>query len=437
LPDCLGLRAAITNAGFPANADFESIYDDLATTGRNPSLKAEIESKVRDYFESLEMPNEPTLYDYLLLALRETDLVATFNWDPFLARAFVRNKGLAAMPKLAFLHGNVEVGVCLKDSVKGFRCDTCRKCGQPFKVTTLLYPVRNKNYSEDPFIANEWAVLKESLGQAYMVTIFGYSAPTTDAAAVELMSKTWGKNPTFELGQVNIVDVKSEEQLEKTWKPFFCRSHYGIHDKIWDTWILHHPRRSGEALALATLQNAPWRENRFPQFKSLPELQSWIAPLVAEENMGQFSGTPCPTAANAVAVEAPKKLAGIDWVLGWLRTMCKGEIIPPLCVEIVLKDSTRYFLHSILAFEDETKTICARIWDLRALGSSDIEELKQRLNQIRSRKKLAPAESVHPKLDWANLHLHYDDVAYCVEWHDRIWPQSGRSPAKVAKRKRK
>jgi hypothetical protein len=179
---------------------------------------------------------------------------------------------------------------------------------------------------------------------------------------------------------------------------------------------------------MATLQNAPWRENRFPQFKSLPELQSWIAPLVAEEKTGQFSGKPCPKAPNALA-ELPKKSAGIDWVLGWLQTMCKGEIIPPLCVEIVLRDGARYFLHSILAFEDETKTICARIWDLRALGAGEIEDLKQRLNQIRSRKDLASAESVHPKLDWANLHLHYDDVAYCIEWHDRIWPQSGKSGA--------
>jgi len=99
LPDCLDLRAAITKAGFPASADFESIYDELATTGRSPSLKAEIESKVRGYFESLEMPDEPTLYDYLLLSLRETDLIATFDWDPFLARAFIRNRGVAAMPQ--------------------------------------------------------------------------------------------------------------------------------------------------------------------------------------------------------------------------------------------------------------------------------------------------------------------------------------------------
>lgn len=98
LPDCLDLRTAITNAGFPAGANFESIYDELATTGHNPSLQAEIESKVRGYFESLEMPDEPTLYDYLLLSLRETDLIATFNWDPFLARAFIRNRNVAAMP---------------------------------------------------------------------------------------------------------------------------------------------------------------------------------------------------------------------------------------------------------------------------------------------------------------------------------------------------
>lgn len=107
MPDCLELRTAITKAGFPAGAGFESIYDEIATTGRCPSLKAAIESKVKGYFESLEMPDEPTLYDYLLLSLRETDLIATFNWDPFLVRAFIRNRDLAALPQLAFLYGSV------------------------------------------------------------------------------------------------------------------------------------------------------------------------------------------------------------------------------------------------------------------------------------------------------------------------------------------
>ncbi len=116
----------------------------------------------------------------------------------------------------------------------------------------------------------------------------------------------------------------------------------------------------------------------------------------------------------------------IDWVLGWLKAMCQGELIPPFCVELVLRDATRYYLHSIVAFEEETRSLCARIWDLRALQPNEIDELKLRLNQIRSRTELAPAEAVHPKLDWANLHLHFEDVAYCVEWHDRLWPEDAR-----------
>lgn len=56
LPDCLGLRDALRAAGFAPDANFELVYDELATSGRNPSLKAEIESKVRSYFESLVLP---------------------------------------------------------------------------------------------------------------------------------------------------------------------------------------------------------------------------------------------------------------------------------------------------------------------------------------------------------------------------------------------
>ena len=67
--------------------------------------------------------------------------------------------------------------------------------------------------------------------------------------------------------------------------------------------------------------------------------------------------------------------------------------------------------------------MCFRIWVLRALSEADVAALKQTLNGIREREELAPFEKVHPKLDWANVRVHYDDVSYCVEWHDRIWPR--------------
>ena len=93
---------------------------------------------------------------------------------------------------------------------------------------------------------------------------------------------------------------------------------------------------------------------------------------------------------------------------------------------MVLRDNRMFYLHSIVDSEEETRTLCARIWDMRAFQPKELDELRLKLNTIHERKDLSPAESVHPKLDWANLHLHFDDVAYCVEWHDRLWPEETR-----------
>ena len=424
LIDCLELRPVIQAAGFSNEADFESIYDELETSGRDPSLKAEIESRVQSYFEGMELPETPTHYDYLLLSLRETDYVATFNWDPFLAKAFIRNREVAKLPTLLFLHGNVQIGTCHSDRIKGFRGDNCSNCGVPLQNSRLLYPVRQKDYNTDSFIKAEWNGLETALKSGYMLTIFGYSAPVTDAVAVDLMLSGWSANPTFELAEVEIVDIKAREALEKTWERFLCRTHYNTSTDIWGTWLFRHPRRSCEAFAMATLQNDPWHNNPFPKLKSLAQLHAWIAPLVAEEERGHFTGNACLQLLDFIET-APQqsRKVGTDWVLGWLKTMCRGELIPPFCVEIVLKDDTRYNLHSIVAFDDESRTLCARIWDLRAFQPSEIIELKHKLNKIQGRSELAPAEALHRKLDWANLHLHHDDIAYCVEWHDRKWPE--------------
>jgi len=185
LPDCLDLRTSLSAAGFSVQSDFESIYDELATSGRHPGLKAEIESRVRSYFESLALPTTPTLYDYLILALRENDLIATFNWDPFLAQAYMRNCGVAKLPQLAFLHGNAGMAVCLKDRITGFRGEKCQKCGQPMQPTTLLYPVRDKDYTSDAFIANEWSRLKSVLNKP---TCLQFSAIALHALTLQLLS---------------------------------------------------------------------------------------------------------------------------------------------------------------------------------------------------------------------------------------------------------
>jgi len=168
LIDTVGLRPMLESVGIHTSViDFESLYDDLATSGDHDDVVAQIESTVRDYFQQLRIPDAATVYDYLLLSLRPKDLIATFNWDPLLAQAFCRHEGLISMPQLAFLHGNVAIGFCEEHRTSGWHDDSCRVCGRPFSLSPLLFPVKDKNYASQPSIRSQWALLERELEKAY------------------------------------------------------------------------------------------------------------------------------------------------------------------------------------------------------------------------------------------------------------------------------
>ena len=300
LIDLLSLRTEISEAGYdPKLTNFEVLYDELASTGKNEDLRQLIERRVYEYFSTLSLPEAPTIYDYLVLSLREKDIIATFNWDPFLIQAYQRNERATKTrrPRISFLHGNVKIGICETDRISGVNGNKCSKCGKPFESSKLLYPVRHKDYSTDAFVKSEWDTLRRSLGFGYYLTVFGYSAPKTDVEARQLMLTDWKKNPTLELAEVDIIDVKPEGELEENWKEFFVSHHYGIQTDIFKSYLFQHPRRSCDAFAAATLMLKPWHDNPFPRFKTLPELQDWIKPLIDEETKVQteksaFSGGP-------------------------------------------------------------------------------------------------------------------------------------------------
>lgn len=289
----VGLEDLLAKAGWSdSKSNFEDFYDSLSRSGEHAEVLNELEQRVYKYFAALALPDNPTPYDYLLLGLRKKDVVATFNWDPLLVQAFRRNVSLRELPQMVFLHGNVGVGVCLEDRVKGFMGDTCHKCGRPLGPTKLLYPIGQKNYDSDPFIRGEWEILREAISEAYMMQIFGYSAPRTDVEAKSIMHSAWDTNQTHELAEIEIVDMKPPEEVRETWADFIVRQHYGVSDQIRHTWMFRHPRRSCEALAAATLQNSPLPNNPYPTFTSIQELQEWVSPLVAEEVEYEKKGTP-------------------------------------------------------------------------------------------------------------------------------------------------
>ncbi|HBZ53082.1 MAG TPA: hypothetical protein DEO82_04850, partial [Eubacterium sp.] len=156
--DKLGMRDIISGCNLKTNSDnLEDIYMEMHDREDCDNARNELEKRIEDYFMSFQIPDEPTAYDFLLLGLTNKDLVATFNWDPLLLQAYSRCMAIADnLPELAFLHGNVGIGLCEKDKIAGLIGNRCAKCGGEFEKIPLLYPVKKKDYDSNRFIADSW-----------------------------------------------------------------------------------------------------------------------------------------------------------------------------------------------------------------------------------------------------------------------------------------
>lgn len=267
------------------NENFEKIFSTLFKNEPESERLKRIEEKLYKYFESLELSPNPTIYDYLVLSLRKKDLIATFNWDPFLWQAYRRNMRFTDnLPQIAFLHGNVAIGVCEESKTFGPNGYKSLKSNKPYKPTKLLYPVENKNYTSDSYIKSQWNMLSHFLKNPARVTIFGYSAPVSDVEAISIMKKAWGdseKNHRFT--QFEMIDIQSEAQLTKSWKKFIFSHHYEVTNDFFKSSILRFPRRTGEVFFANYLEGKWYEENFPPNFKTHAEMWEWYKPFKVEE----------------------------------------------------------------------------------------------------------------------------------------------------------
>lgn len=245
----LDLYDVVKEAGQNPQHGFEVIYSRLFAIDADSSCLQEIERRVREYFTGLELPDYPNVYDLVLLSLREKDAVFTFNWDPFLVDAYVRNSGRAPLPHIFHLHGNVRVSFCAECKRSMLHNDRCPFCGGTPIPSKLLYPVETKDYASDLFIKTQWHSVRNFLGRAFIVTIFGYSAPVTDQEALRLFTKAWQSNSRRKfVERVEIIDVRDGEELGQQWSKFAFFDHYGICRSFHESLAALYPRRSCEAL---------------------------------------------------------------------------------------------------------------------------------------------------------------------------------------------
>jgi len=285
-----GLEAYLERAGICCSTgNIETLYADLAERETQKEHLAAIESIISEYFASLVIPDELTLYDHLVLSLCPKDMIATFNWDPFLMQALTRvgdRIGFEYLPRFAHLHGSVAEGYCddpVHDGkmIIGHTRASC-DCGNTLKPTPLLYPIRRKDYSGHPAIRVQWKDLRTSLQNAYLFTIFGYSAPVSDAEAVRLLKDAWGEKSQHPFDLVEVVDVADKRTIRKRWEPFMPASehHFGTRSSWYGTWLASHPRRSCEDLWSTRMQLQPKAGRPIPRNASWDELCEWVQPLL-------------------------------------------------------------------------------------------------------------------------------------------------------------
>lgn len=269
--------------------DFEKLYTLLAKDNKFKDEREYIEKVVYEYFNSLELPDQPTIYDYLILSLRHRkDIIATFNWDPFLYKAYVRNGEFTKSPGILHLHGCVALGYDKVDGTIGPAGWTSKKTLRDFEPTKLLYPVDKKDYNSDPYIKGQWDGLANRLKEAERVTVFGYSAPTTDVEAIELLQNAWGNVEDRAMEEFEFIDIQKEDKLLKSWQSFVHTHHYHYSNDYFESSLALHPRRTVESYhhwAMPLTPNEVFQDgNLVPNdFKTLEELWEWHLPLIEAE----------------------------------------------------------------------------------------------------------------------------------------------------------
>lgn len=294
----VGLEDILENLPPASKAEnFESLYGKQYAAEPNSPVLREIEKRIQNYFNGMVLPEEPTIYDFLMLSLRSKDIIATFNWDPFLYQAFCRiSKFTKDLPQICFLHGCVSIGYCEETDQAGPAGYYARRDGGYFEPTKLLYPVEQKNYTDDKFISGEWKKLKfwmAKKNKSVRATIFGYGAPVSDVEAVSLLNEAWGTPDDRDMEQFEIIDVAAEEELRQRWNGFIHSHHYDVVNDYFESSLALNPRRSCESyeshINCFTIEEAFRNDNPIPNdFKTLKELWEWHSPLFeAEQRKGR------------------------------------------------------------------------------------------------------------------------------------------------------
>lgn len=115
-------------------------------------------------------------------------------------------------------------------------------------------------------------------------SLFGYSAPSSDRSAVNLLKQAWGDPQKRQLEEISVIDIIDEEEIPIKWKDFIHTHHYQYTKDFYSSYLGLFPRRSCEMVFAMFCLNV-WADNTkgFHKDMSWSDLEDQIYNLVCEE----------------------------------------------------------------------------------------------------------------------------------------------------------
>lgn len=276
--------------------NLEDIYSELYRRGEEcKNVRLVMEEALYEYFSNVHLPDSMTIYDQLILSLTKKDCIISFNWDSLLIQAYNRvSKITRNRPEILFLHGNVGAGMCEKCMTFGPIQNYCHKCNKPYKRVPLLYPVEQKDYSSNIFIHDQWNVARDYIAKSGKVTIFGYSAPSSDKEASEILKSAFSQyDGVHRFDSVEIIERPGFDtnEISDTWTFFFSQANYhtNIVNSFYDSSLAKAPRRTMQ-YQYKQLIEGWWGqpEITFSDQDSFESISVYLKPLLDSELQGDY-----------------------------------------------------------------------------------------------------------------------------------------------------
>lgn len=117
------------------------------------------------------------------------------------------------------------------------------------------------------------------------LTVFGYSAPVSDAGAVTLLRDSWFARSDRQFEHMQVIDrpLMPANALHERWTSFLPTGHLRTLTSFDASWLSMWPRRSNQALLHSMSEGLPCETFPLPQTSDLQELQGYVSTIAAQE----------------------------------------------------------------------------------------------------------------------------------------------------------